>query len=158
MKQLLVLIGLILLSSIGHAQQEAIRQTHFNLEKNQLALEGYDPVTYFAEKTPQKGNKAYLYTYNGVTYHFKNEANKNEFVKNPAKYEPAYGGWCTYAMAKGGEKVSVDPLSYKISEGRLLLFYKSAFNNTLTSWNKSKASEHERLKKGDQYWQNIIKN
>lgn len=158
MKIFLLVLSLLLSLSVNvMAQESATRQTHYNLSKDQLALEGYDPVSYFTEKKPQKGNNQYHHSYNGVIYQFKNESNKSEFIKNPTKYEPAYGGWCTYAMAKNGEKVSVNPLSYKISDGRLLLFYKSAFNNTLTSWNKSKTSESERLKKGDQYWKEIIK-
>lgn len=158
MKNLLLLLSLLLVATIsGYTQNESTRQKHYNLSENRIALEGYDPVTYFTEKKPQKGNNQYSFTYNGVKYQFKTEANKTEFVKNPAKYEPAYGGWCALAIAKNGEKVAVDPLSYKISDGRLLLFYKNTFYSALNNWNKDKTPEDDRLKKGDQYWQNIIK-
>lgn len=158
MKIFLLVLSLLLSLSINvMAQESATRQTHYNLSKDQLALEGYDPVTYFTEKKPQKGNNQYRFMYNGVEYQFKTEANKTEFVKNPAKYEPAYGGWCALAIAKNGEKVAVDPLSYKISKGRLLLFYKNTFYSALNNWNKDKTPEDDLLKKGDQYWQNIIK-
>lgn len=130
---------------------------HYNLDSGKLALEGYDAISYFTEKKPQKGNKNFSYTYNGATYYFKSETNKQEFAKNPAKYEPAYGGWCALAIAKNGEKVAVDPLSYKISDGRLLLFYKTAFYSALNNWNKDKTPEHDLLNKGDEYWKNIIK-
>ncbi len=130
---------------------------HYNLDQNKIALEGYDVVSYFTENKPLKGNKNYSYTYNGATYYFKNDANKQAFIKNPAKYEPAYGGWCALAIAKNGDKVAVDPLSYKISKGRLLLFYKTAFYSALNHWNKDKTPEEELLNKGDEYWKNIIK-
>jgi len=45
------------------------------------------------------------------------------FKANPEKYEPAYGGWCAYAMGENGEKVKIDPETYKIIEGKLFLFY-----------------------------------
>lgn len=157
MKNVLLLIILLIAVSTGFAQNESVRQKHYNLGDTHLALEGYDVVSYFTEKKPQKGNKQYSYTYNGVSYQFKNEHNKQAFAQNPSKYEPAYGGWCALAIAKSGEKVAVDPLSYKISDGRLLLFYKNAFYSALNNWNKDKTSEADLLQKGDQYWKNIIK-
>jgi len=157
MKNFLFLITFLFISVIRlNAQDNAVRQKHYNLDKNELALDGYDAISYFTAKKPVEGNTKWSYKYKGVNYRFSSKANKNEFAKNPAKYEPAYGGWCTYAMAKDGEKVSVDPLTYKISDGKLLLFYKTAFKNTLSIWNKDKKPEVERLKKGDQYWKEII--
>jgi len=158
MKNLLLLIALLLAATTaGTTQNENIRQKHYNVNESQLALEGYDIVSYFTEKKPQKGNQQWSYTYNGVKYHFKNEHNKQLFAKTPTKYEPAYGGWCALAIAKNGEKVAVDPLSYKISDGRLLLFYKNTFYSALNNWNKDKTPEADLLNKGDQYWNEIIK-
>lgn len=79
--------------------------------------------------------------------------NKEEFIKNPAKYEPAYGGWCAYAMGSDGEKVSVDPKTFKIVNGRLNLFYNKFFNNTLDDWNKDEANLK---KKADVNWQKTV--
>jgi YHS domain-containing protein len=155
MKQLFFMIAL--LFAIGlNAQENGLRQNHYNLDKTELALQGYDPVSYFTAKKPLKGDEKWTYIYKGVHYRFSSEANKAEFAKNPANYEPAYGGWCAYAMAENGEKVKVDPLSYKISHGRLLLFYKAPFANTLAFWNKDKTPEADRLKKADNYWKNIL--
>ena len=76
-----------------------------------------------------------------------------EVWKNPAKYEPQYGGWCAYAMGAKGEKVSVDPKTYKIVDGKLYLFYNRLFNNTLEDWNENEA----KLKnKADANWVNIF--
>ena len=77
-----------------------------------------------------------------------------DFLKNPKNYEPQYGGWCAYAMGSNGEKVEVDPETYKILDGKLYVFYNAYFNNTLKSWNKDEA----KLKKqADKNWQKIIK-
>lgn len=117
-----------------------------------MALAGYDPVSYFSGQ-PTKGQKEISHNHEGIRYHFSSEANRDVFKATPAKYEPAYGGWCAYAMATNGEKVEVDMLTYKILNGRLLLFYNAYFNNTLKKWNAMKTQESELLKKADQAWQ-----
>nr|HPR01512.1 hypothetical protein [Saprospiraceae bacterium] len=67
----------------------------------------------------------------------------------------AYGGWCAYAMSLKGQKVEVDPLTYKIVEGRLLLFYNKRATNTLKLWNQLPDPEFELLNKADDYWKKI---
>ena len=53
-----------------------------------------------------------------------------------------------------GDKVSIDPETFKIVDGKLYVFYNKFFNNTLTSWNK----DEQRLKKqADANWKKIIK-
>ncbi|MBL8759504.1 MAG: hypothetical protein JNK35_13880 [Phycisphaerae bacterium] len=117
--------------------------SHYNLEKDKAkpAIQGYDPVAYFPGPTgspgeAKKGSKDFAYTYRGVTYWFATRANLEAFKKEPAKYEPAYGGWCAYAMGATGEKVEIDPKSFKITGGRLYLFYKDFFNDTRAKWSK----------------------
>ncbi len=113
-----------------------IRKKHFNIDKNSLAIQGYDPISYFEGK-PQKGNAQNLIFYKGVQYYFTNVTHKELFLKTPEKYEPAYGGWCAYAMGEYGDKVDIDPTSYKIVNGKLNLFYYSFINKTLNKWNEN---------------------
>ena len=133
------------------AQQTASRVKNFNIKKS-LALEGYDPVSYFSNK-PVEGKSELNYEYNGVVYRFANQANLAKFKASPQKYEPAYGGWCAYAMGETGEKVKVDPETFKIVEGTLYLFYNFWGNNTLKDWN---ANEKQLKAKADQNWKKII--
>ena len=72
-------------------------------------------------------------TVEGVTYYFSTIANRGAFLKAPSFYEPQYGGWCAYAMGSSGEKVEVDPKTFKIVDNKLYLFYNAYFNNTLKS-------------------------
>ena len=137
MKQLVLFFVFLSSVSAGLAQDQKRIQL-FNLEKG-LAAEGYDVVAYFSGKA-QKGNAALAVVYQGVRYHFSTEANKEAFKKNPAKYEPQYGGWCAYAMGATGEKVEIDPETFKILNGKLYLFYNKLFNNTLKTWNKDEQS------------------
>lgn len=81
---------------------------------------GYDPVAYFTEGTAQRGSGYHVADYNGVTYAFTSEDNKELFEANPSKYAPAYGGWCAYGVAVG-KKFVADPEVWKIVNGKLYL-------------------------------------
>jgi YHS domain-containing protein len=151
-KILLVLtVSLASLSLSAQDNSISIRTQHYNLEKG-IALQGYDPVSYFV-KNPLKGKKEFAHTYNGVQYLFSSNANLETFKKKPTGYEPAYGGWCAYAMGADGSKVEVDPETYKIIGGKLYLFYNFYFNNTLKKWN---ADEQKLNKSADINWQKTI--
>lgn len=146
----LVIVFAIFLNTGLMAQSAASARTkQFNLE-NGLAIQGYDPVTYFTQNKAIKGTKQFAAIYDGVTYNFANAADKDLFVKEPKKYEPQYGGWCAYALGANGEKVEIDPETFKVLNGKLYLFYHSWSNNTLPKWNKDEAN----LKtKADKSWQ-----
>ena len=115
------------------------RKKNFNLNDDNIAIRGYDPVAYFKTGSAQKGTRDLALSYQGVVYYFATAENKEEFKKHPSKYEPEYGGWCAYAMGAKGDKVSIDPGTFKILNGKLYLFYNRNFNNTLKSWNKDEA-------------------
>ena len=151
MKTLLTLLVLVLAATTTFAQTAAKRTKEFNLE-NKIAIQGYDPVAYFTQKKAVKGKKEIASTYEGVTYYFATQANKAAFAKNPSGYEPQYGGWCAFAMGDYGEKVEINPETFKILDGKLYLFYNAYFNNTLKSWNKD---EVNLKKKADANWKKI---
>ena len=132
----LILMALSLSGSISAYSQQDQRVKQFNVGKSSLAIEGYDPVSYFTANKAVEGKKDLSFIYQGITYRFSTQQTKDAFIANPAKYEPQYGGWCAYAMGASGEKVEVDPETFKIVNGKLYLFYNSFFNNTLKSWNK----------------------
>ncbi len=134
------------------AQTATKRTSEFNLDKK-VAIQGYDPVAYFKQNKPTKGKKELSASYEGVIYYFSTQANKDAFAKNPASFEPQYGGWCAFAMGDYNEKVEVNPETFKILDGKLYLFYNAYFNNTLKSWNKNEASLK---KKADANWKKRI--
>lgn len=122
--------------------------------QNGLALAGYDPVTYFMDGKPAKGQSAISFNNAGAIYYFSTKANLELFKKDPSKYTPQFGGWCAYAMGVKGQKVEVDPETFKIINGKLYLFYNSYLNNTLLKWNKD---EIELLPKATANWQKLAK-
>jgi YHS domain-containing protein len=152
MSKKFILATLLALSTVVSFSQDitATRKKQFNLSKSGLAIDGYDPVAYFKSNKAIEGKKEFAVNHQGAVYYFSSAENKDAFMKSPAAYEPQYGGWCAYAMGKNGEKVSVDPETFKIINNKLYLFYNRFFNNTLTSWNKDETN----LKtKADSNWQ-----
>ena len=121
------------------ASDDALRLKHFNTDNNKLAVSGYDVVNYFLGAA-KKGKKDFSYTYKGIVYMFSSQKNLDLFKSAPAKFEPMFGGWCAYAMGASGEKVEVDPETFKIVNGKLYLFYNAYFNNTLVKWNKDETN------------------
>ncbi|WP_258102837.1 YHS domain-containing (seleno)protein [Marinoscillum sp. MHG1-6] len=123
-----------------------------NLNRSGLAIDGYDPVSYFQGK-PKEGSSEVKAAYRGATYYFSSEANKKLFLANPENYLPQYGGWCAYAMGlTEPEKVKIDPETYKILDGKLYLFYNFWGSNTLKSWNENEA---ELKRNADANWKKI---
>ncbi len=152
MKQSFLLSLFALLVFTAFAQTAEVRKKHYNLSNN-LAISGYDPVAYFTVKKAVKGKSAYSVTEKDITYYFSSKENKDAFIKNPSAYEPEYGGWCAYAMGATGEKVQVDPETFKIINNKLYLFYNRFFNNTLKDWNKDEANLKS---KADIAWKKFI--
>lgn len=153
MKRVIVLLLIVIASSASFAQSAGKKLSEYNLE-NKIAIQGYDPVAYFKQGKAIKGKKEISASYDGVIYQFSSALNKEVFIKNASYYEPQYGGWCAYAMGSSGEKVEINPETFKIIDGKLYLFYNAYFNNTLKSWNKDEIS----LKaKADANWKKFIK-
>ena len=152
MKKQILILFVALISATTFAQTAAKRTAEYNLEKK-VAIQGFDPVAYFTQKKAVKGKATFTTTHEGIVYNFSTQANKDAFIKSPATYEPQYGGWCSYAMGATGEKVEIDPGTFKIVDGKLNLYFNAYFNNTLKSWNKD---EVNLKKKADVNWKKII--
>jgi YHS domain-containing protein len=85
-------------------------------------LDGYDPVSYFIDGKPLKGNATYTTDYMGEKYHFASARNRDAFVAAPEKYLPQYGGYCAWAAAQN-QLAPGDPAVYKVVDGKLYLNY-----------------------------------
>ncbi|WP_317166928.1 YHS domain-containing (seleno)protein [Winogradskyella schleiferi] len=64
-------------------------------------------------------------------YTFISQENLNTFLAKLKAYMPQYGGYCAYTVAIDSKKVSIDPETFEIRDGKLYLFYNSWGNNTL---------------------------
>lgn len=91
-----------------------------NADATGYVIRGYDPLAYFKEKRPVPGKADLSTEYKGGKYLFSNKENRDEFVKNPEKYAPQYGGFCAFGVSVG-KKFDVDPSSWCIVEDKLYL-------------------------------------
>ncbi|MDN2664261.1 YHS domain-containing protein [Psychromonas sp. 14N.309.X.WAT.B.A12] len=91
-----------------------------NANQNDLAIKGYDTVSYFTKGKPTKGSDKYTAAYNGAIYHFASAKNRDLFRSDPAKYAPQYGGFCAYGVAVN-QKFDVEPTAWYIEDNKLYL-------------------------------------
>ncbi|MEP3298496.1 MAG: YHS domain-containing (seleno)protein [Pseudoruegeria sp.] len=89
---------------------------------NGVAINGYDPVAYFTKSKPVKGKSAHVVNHMGAKWHFASAENKKMFESNTGKYTPKYGGYCAYAVSKGGI-ATTSPDAWTVHKGRLYLNY-----------------------------------
>ena len=90
-----------------------------------VALEGYDPVTYFTEPDPQPGQPDFEYQWAGVPWYFTSAANRDVFIRNPEVYAPQFGGHCVMSLSRGYLSDG-KPRLYLIDGMKLYLFYSVA--------------------------------
>ena len=75
MKRVLIILLVIFAYSATFAQNASKRISEFNLE-NKIAIQGYDPVSYFKQNKAIKGKKELVASYEGVLYQFSSSTNK----------------------------------------------------------------------------------
>ena len=110
-----------------------------------VAMEGYDPVGYFTEGKPMKGDKNFFAEYQGAMFLFASAENRDLFVAEPQRFAPAYGGYCTQTVASGA-LTPASPLNWTIHGDRLFLTRSPEANEAFQSARK------EAITAGDRYW------
>ncbi len=150
MKIILTLLSVLLIEPV-FAQVEPVGKDH-------VAIGGYDLVAYFLPGKATKGNPENKFTYKGVIYYFATQANRDAFSLNPEKYLPQYDGWCALAVGQQKKKVNINPETFKVTDGKLYLFYNSSHKlsgtkfNSLEPWVKD---EPNLIKKANDNWPEV---
>lgn len=141
-----VCLALLMLLALPAAAAE---KTLVNTDRSGLALKGYDPVAYFTDGKPVKGDAAFVSTYGGARYQFSSAEHKAAFDANPAKYAPAFGGFCAYAASQGHTApISTD--AWQIQDNRLILNYSRDVQGL---FNQDRSGN---LKKADANWPKLV--
>ena len=142
--RLFVVIGIAALAGAAWAEKPAI----FAIDG--VALRGYDPVAYFTESKPVKGDSAFSVRWKGATWHFASAANRDAFKAAPEKYAPQYGGYCAFGTAQG-YAVQTEPDAWKIVDGKLYLNYNRSVR---TRWEQDIPGF---IDAADKNWPNVLK-
>ena len=86
-----------------------------------LILHGNDAVAYFTTGRALRGRSDLKTDHRGITYRFASEENRRQFITNPERYAPQFGGFCAQAMAYA-VPAAADAGTFKIIDGKLYLF------------------------------------
>ncbi len=149
LRSLMLTVGLIfsLMLPLGavHAAEKPVYTGIFS----NVAVGGYDPVAYFTENKPVKGDSRFAHEYAGTQWHFTSAANRDAFIAEPRRYAPQYGGYCAWAVSEGGT-ASADPKLWKIVDGKLYLNYDAGVQK---KWELDIAGH---IRKADQNWPGVL--
>jgi YHS domain-containing protein len=147
LRKLLSAAFLVWVVTISFGQSTSVSETHLNV-KDGIALKGYDPVAYFTEGKPVKGEPSFSYQWKGVQWFFANKKNQDAFSANPEKYAPQYGGYCAYGASRG-YKADTDPQAFTIVGEKLFLNYNLKVKE---EWLKDTA---RRIQLANDYWKTL---
>lgn len=87
-----------------------------------VAINGFDPVSYFTDTEPQPGRAEFEFSWKGVPWFFVSAANRDVFRKSPEVYAPQFGGYGLMGLARGYLSDG-NPRIYKVLGQRLFLFH-----------------------------------
>ncbi len=136
-----LLLAVLLLAGCG-----TVHNTVRDGADERLMLRGNDAVAYFTEGKPVPGDPALRSIYDGDTYRFASARNKQMFDADPAKFAPAYAGFCA-SGAPYALKANIGARVHTIYKGRLYLF---GSERSRANW-LIDAEDNVRL--GDAYWE-----
>jgi YHS domain-containing protein len=117
-------------------------------QKGGSAIGGYDPVAFFTENQPVKGDSRYQFQWKDATWLFSSQANLDSFRSSPDKFAPQYGGYCAYGMAEG-HKAPTEVDTWTLVDGKLYFNYNQQVKE---SWSKDIPTY---IEKANQNWEQI---
>jgi len=122
--------------------------TAVNVDANGVILHGYDAVAYQTQHAAVKGSPEFTSVHDGAIYYFASAANRDAFQAAPAKYAPAYGGYCAMGVAVG-KKLDGDPEAFTVQNGRLFV---NVSAKVRSMWSKDIAGNET---KAQQNWTSV---
>ena len=100
---------------------DKVERRALNFDENGRALRGYDPVAYHTAGKAVAGADAHNYKWMGATWQFASAENRDAFAKDPGKYAPENGGFCTFGVVLG-KKFDGDPQVWHVKDDGLFVF------------------------------------
>jgi len=140
---LALLLGVVVLAAASYGARD------FSMifkNDNNVAINGFDSVAYFAQEKAVKGNKKFSHDWHGAKWLFSSSENRDMFVKNPGKYAPQYGGYCAWGLAEKNTLFPIDPNAWNMKDGKLYL------NHSKDIQKKWKKDSNGFVTKADSNW------
>lgn len=113
----------------------------WNSDENGVVVGGYDVVAYHTQGAAVPGKASLAAKHSGQTFLFSSKQNLAAFEKAPDRYAPRFGGFCAFGVAMKKALVPTDPATFKIQDGKLLLFFNDMYEgkkvNTKPMWEQN---------------------
>ena len=87
-----------------------------------IALAGYDPVTLMNDQKLVPGRPDLVVKHDGRVFQFANEADRDQFRREPDSFTPVNGGRCPVSQVDRGDLQAGDPHWGVVYHGHLFLF------------------------------------
>jgi YHS domain-containing protein len=120
-----------------------------NTSATGIAMNGYDPVAYFLEGKPVKGQAQHRLEWNGAQWHFSSTSSREAFAANPERFAPQFGGYCAWAVSQH-YLAPGDPNFWKIVDGKL---YLNANARAKELW---EAEQADAIERGHSNWPAVL--
>lgn len=120
-----------------------------NVNREGVLIDGFDVVAYFTDGRAVAGDARFASAYDGATYWFASAEHQARFDADPAKYAPAFGGFCAYAVSRQGLR-PIDPAIFHFVGGRLFL------QHTRKAFDRFEQDEAGNTRKADRNWPKLV--
>jgi hypothetical protein len=137
--------GVLWLGIAGFTAQAATTERVVVDRFSGLAIDGFDPVAYFADARPVVGAADFEASQAGAVWRFRNASNRASFVAHPDIYGPQFGGYDPIDLARGVTYAG-NPRFWLVSGERLYLFGREASRDAFA------ADPARVLKEASQRW------
>lgn len=144
----LTILVMLILAACGNSPKPQAGKAFNNVDEKGVILDGYDPVAFFTDNKPVKGDEKFQYTYDEAIYHFTSKEHMDLFKANPEKYKPQFGAWCAYAVSLG-RVAPIDVNTFSIVDGRLFIQHNQ---RAVNGWNKDVPGN---ILLADKYWPSV---
>lgn len=95
---------------------------HLTHRDDGVAIQGYDVVAYFTEGRAMQGKPDLEHVWNASRWWFATAEHRDLFARDPERYAPRFGGFCTGGLSLGYKMVA-DPENWYVVDGRLHLHH-----------------------------------
>ena len=147
LKTIITIAVFLLMLTAAYSQRQQVKYFN-NLNDSGVIIDGYDPVAFFTDDKPVKGDAQFQFSYEDAIYYFSTQEHLQLFKENPEKYKPQFGGWCAYAVSLG-RVAPIDVKTFSIVNGRLVIQHNQ---RAVNGWNKDVQGN---LALADKYWPKV---
>lgn len=94
-----------------------------------FAIGGQDPVSFQTATGPIAGSEEFTTNWDNTEWRFSSAENRDEFLRDPARYAPQFGGYCPVALSRD-HALAGSPEHYAVIDDKLYLNYNKRTNNS----------------------------